>query len=129
MIRKKRLNLVINNNMINTALKLYKLFVSYMAALYLFLYLKFIKPNYTEAGRFNGPLIVYSFVIALQIQNIITEVIRSGTATYFITLVSKPKVFQLSCHERFNKIFCTYPQVPKKSKTTQYIKITLIVLK
>lgn len=67
MIRKKRLNLVINNNMINTALKLYKLFASYMAALYLFLYLKFIKPKYTEAGRFNGPLIVYSFVIALQI--------------------------------------------------------------
>lgn len=116
MIREKGLDAIINDNLINTALTFYGLFVSYIAALFAFLYLRFTKPSYNDTGGFNGPLIAFSFVIALQICNIATEIIRSGTATFFIALGSDPEIFQQSYPEKFNEIFNAYPQVLEKFK-------------
>lgn len=114
MIREKGLDALINDNLVNTALGFYSLFASYIAALFAFLYLRFTTPSYNSTGGFNAPLIAFSFVIALQICNIATEVIRSGTATFFIALANDPEVFQASYPERFDEIFRAYPQVLDK---------------
>ena len=114
MIREKGLDAIINDNLVNTALAFYSLFTSYISALFAFLYLRFTSPNYNSTGGFNAPLIAFSFVIALQICNIATEVIRSGTATFFIALGNDPEVFHASYPERFDEIFRSYPQVLDK---------------
>lgn len=114
MIREKGIDALINDNLVNTALAFYSLFVSYIAALFAFLYLRFTSPSYNSTGDFNAPLIAFSFVIALQIANITCEVIRSGTATFFIALGNDPEVFQASYPERFDEIFKAYPQVLNK---------------
>ncbi|KAH3900307.1 Pns1p SCDLUD_003279 [Saccharomycodes ludwigii] len=114
MMREKGFDALINDNLVNIAIGLYSMFVSYMCALFAFLYLRFTKPSYNSSGGFTAPLIAFSFVIALQICNIINETIRSGVATFFIALANDPEVFQKSYPERFDEIFRAYPDVLKK---------------
>ncbi|CCK68826.1 Pns1p KNAG_0B03850 [Huiozyma naganishii CBS 8797] len=114
MIREKGLDALINDNLINTALAFYTVFCSYIVSLLAFLYLRYTKPDYNSNGSYNGALIAFAFVITLQISNIANEVIRSGTATFFIALGNDPEVFQHSYPERFDEIFRAYPQVLNK---------------
>lgn len=114
MFREKGIDALINDNLINTALGFYAMFVSYITAMFAFLYLRYTSPGYNNSGAFNAPLIAYSFVISLQLCNIASEVIRSGTATFFIALGNDPEVFQMSYPERFDQIFKNYPQVLQK---------------
>lgn len=86
MLREKGMDALINDNLINIALGLFSMFASYMTALFTFLYLRFTSPQYNSNGAYNGALMAFSFVIALQICNIATEAIRSGTATFFVAL-------------------------------------------
>lgn len=114
MLREKGIDALINDNLINIALGFYSMFVSYLAALFAFLYLRFTSPSYNSSGGYNVPLMAFSFVIALQICNIANETIRSGTATFFVALGNDPEVFHISYPQRFDEIFRAYPDVLKK---------------
>lgn len=114
MLREKGFDALINDNLINIALGFYTLFVSYMTALFAYLYLRFTEPNYNVTGGFNAPLMAFSFVIALQISNIVNETIRSGTATFFVALGNDPEIFHVSYPDRFDEIFRAYPDVLNK---------------
>ncbi|SCU88668.1 LAMI_0D10924g1_1 [Lachancea mirantina] len=114
MLREKGMDALINDNLINIALGFYSLFVSYMVALFAYLYLRFTDPSYNSGGGFNAPLMAFSFVIAMQICNLANETIRSGTATFFVALGNDPEVFHVSYPQRFDEIFRAYPDVLKK---------------
>ena len=114
MLRKKGVDALINDNLINIALVFYTMFVGYISALFAYLYLRFTTPDYNNSGGFNAPLMAFAFVIGLQICNIANETIRSGTATFFIALGNDPEVFQASYPEKFDKIFLAYPDVLNK---------------
>ncbi|CAD6643680.1 XXYS1_4_G0030930.mRNA.1.CDS.1 [Saccharomyces cerevisiae] len=114
MLREKGMDALINDNLINIALGLFSMFASYMTALFTFLYLRFTSPQYNSNGAYNGALMAFSFVIALQICNIATEAIRSGTATFFVALGNDPEVFHHSYPHRFDEIFRAYPDVLRK---------------
>ncbi|AMD22517.1 HHL253Cp [Eremothecium sinecaudum] len=114
LIREKGLDALVNDNLINLALGFYTLFVGYISALISYLYLRYTKPAYNDDGNFNVPLMAFSLLIALQIVNIATETIRSGTATFFVALGNDPEVFHVSHPQRFDEIFRAYPDVLQK---------------
>ncbi|CAI4065029.1 hypothetical protein SUVZ_08G1950 [Saccharomyces uvarum] len=114
MLREKGMDALINDNLINIALGLFAMFTSYMTTLFTFLFLRFTSPQYSSNGAFTGALMAFSFVISLQISNIATEAIRSGTSTFFVALSNDPEVFQHSYPDRFDEIFRAYPDVLRK---------------
>ncbi|GMM34786.1 Pns1 protein [Saccharomycopsis crataegensis] len=114
LFRYKGFDAMINDCLINTALSFYSVFIAYVTALFVFLYLRLTKPSYNDSGSFYGPLVAFGFLIAGQIANVSTTVITSGTSTFFIALARDPEVFRLSYPEQFEEIFRTYPQVLEK---------------
>ncbi|KAL2709739.1 Protein PNS1 [Kluyveromyces marxianus] len=114
MIREKGIDALINDNLINVALGFYTFFTCYITALFAYLYLRYTKPDYNHDNAYTPALMAFAFIIAMEISNIATETIRSGTATFFVSLGNDPEVFHLSYPERFDEIFRSYPDVLKK---------------
>ena len=114
MLREKGIDALINDNLIGIALGFYSLFVAYMSALFAYLYLRFTTPSYNSNGSYTAPLVAFSFVIALQLSNIVNETIKSGDATFFICLGNDPEVFMKSYPDRFDRIVKNYPDVLHK---------------
>ena len=114
MFREKGFDALINDSLVNTALGLYSMFTAYMVTLFAFLFLRFTTPDYNSTGGYNAPLMAFSFVIGLQLSNIINSVIRSGVSAFFVALAHDPEVFRISYPEKFDEIFAAYPQVLHK---------------
>lgn len=114
LFRFKGMDALINDCLIGTALNFYNIFIAYVTALFVFLYLRLTKPSYNSSGSFYAPLVAFSFLIAGQIANITTTVITSGTSTFFIALARDPEVFRMSYPDRFEEVFRNYPQVMEK---------------
>lgn len=114
LLREKGIDALINDNLLNVALGFYSIFVSYITTLFAYLYLRFTKPAYNDSGSFTAPLLAFTFVISLEICNVVTETVRSGSTTFFVALANDPEVFHLSYPDRFDEIFKAYPEVLKK---------------
>lgn len=114
MLRYKGMDALVNDCLIGTLLSMSALFVAYTASLLLYLYLKLTNPAYNADGGFYAPVVAFTFVMSLQICNIVTNVIRSGVATFFIALAKDPEVFQMSYPEQFNEVLRNYPEVRTK---------------
>ncbi|ANZ77759.1 BA75_05125T0 [Komagataella pastoris] len=114
LFRAKGLDALVNDCLIGAGLSFFALFVSYLSALFSYLYLRYTAPGYNSDGSFYAPVVAFTFVIALQIVNIASSVIRSGTATFFVCLARDPEVFQISYPDEFSRIFADYPQVMNK---------------
>ncbi|CDK27676.1 unnamed protein product [Kuraishia capsulata CBS 1993] len=110
----KGIDALVNDMLINPALTLYSLFVAYFSALLAYLFLRFTKPAYNSDGGYYAPVVAFSFLIGMQLSNIMNSVIRSGTATFFIALAKDPEVFQMSYPQEFEEVFRNYPQVLQK---------------
>ncbi|KAH3679592.1 hypothetical protein WICMUC_000824 [Wickerhamomyces mucosus] len=117
LLRQKGMDALVNECLIGTALGFYALFNAYITALFAFLYVRLTAPAYNSSGTFYAPIVAFSFVIALQISNIITQPLKSGTSTFFIALARDPEVYQQSYPDRFNTIAATYPNVFDKLRT------------
>lgn len=110
-MRQKGIDALCNECLVGTALGFYAMFNAYVCALLAFLYVRLTKPEYNSEGTFYAPVVAFSFVIALQISNIVTQPLRSGTSTFFIALARDPEIYQQSYPNRFNQIASTYPNV------------------
>ncbi|KAH3665783.1 hypothetical protein OGAPHI_003971 [Ogataea philodendri] len=113
----KGMDALVNDCLIGTALTMYSTFVAYVGALLAYLYLRFTKPGYNTEGTYNAPVVAFTFLISMQICNVIGSVIRSGTSTFFLALAKDPEVYQASYPDRFNEVFRDYPQVLEKIRT------------
>ncbi|CCH43717.1 putative membrane protein [Wickerhamomyces ciferrii] len=117
LIRQKGIDALVNQCLVGTALGFYALFNAYTCALLAFLYVRLTKPEYNSEGTFYAPVVAFTFTIAMQISNIVTQPLRSGTSTFFIALARDPEVYQQSYPNRFNKIAETYPNVFDKLRS------------
>jgi len=117
LIRQKGIDALVNECLVGTALGFYAMFNAYVCALLAFLYVRLTNPEYNSEGTFYAPIVAFSFVIALQISNIVTQPLRSGTSTFFIALARDPEIYQQSYPNRFNAIANVYPNVFDKLRT------------
>ncbi|KAF6005851.1 hypothetical protein HII13_000122 [Brettanomyces bruxellensis] len=115
----KGFDALINDCIIDTALGIYSFFAGFLAAFASYLYLRSTKPAYNSDGSYYAPVVAFSFVVALQICNVISTVITSGTATFFLCLAKDPEVFQVSYPDDFNEILRNYPEVLMKIQTPE----------
>ncbi|VEU21549.1 DEKNAAC102203 [Brettanomyces naardenensis] len=113
----KGFDALINDCIIDTALGIYSFFAGFLSAFAAYMYLRKTKPAYNDDGSYYAPLVAFSFVIGLQVCSVITTVITSGTATFFLCLAKDPQVFQVSYPDDFAEIFRNYPQVMQRIQT------------
>lgn len=117
LMRQKGVDALCNECLIGTALGFYAMFNAYVVALFAYLYVKLTKPEYNDDGTFYAPIVAFSFVISLQISNIITQPLKSGSSTFFIALAKDPEIYQTCYPESFNVIAQTYPNVFDKLRS------------
>lgn len=117
LMRQKGMDALANECLVGTALGFYALFNGYITALFSYLYLRFTKPEYNSSGGFYVPIIAFSFLIAIQISNVVTQPLKSGTSTFFISLARDPEIYRQCFPDRFQTIANTYPHVFDKLRT------------
>ncbi|QPG73491.1 hypothetical protein FOA43_000802 [Brettanomyces nanus] len=113
----KGFDALMNDCIIDTALGIYCFFAGFLAAFTSYMYLRKTKPAYNTDGSYYAPIVAFSFVIAMQVCNVVTTVITSGTATFFLCLAKDPEVFKVSYPDEFDEVFRNYPQVLLKVQT------------
>ncbi|KAK9470220.1 plasma-membrane choline transporter-domain-containing protein [Dipodascopsis tothii] len=114
LIKDRGVDALINDCLIDPVLNMGATFVAYVAALFAYLYLRYTQPAYNSSGSYNGPVVAYSFVIALQICNIATVPIKSGVATFFTAMARDPEVLQMRYPDLYNNIMRLYPKVQQR---------------
>lgn len=115
----KGFDALINDCIIDGAMGVYSFFSGFLAAFASYMYLRSTKPAYNSSGSYYAPVVAFSFVIALEVTNVITTVISSGVATFFLCLAKDPEVFQVSYPEDFREVLRNYPQVMLKIQTEE----------
>ncbi|KAF5103732.1 hypothetical protein D0Z03_000068 [Geotrichum reessii] len=113
-IRARGIDALINDCLIDKVLSLGVLLISYVAALFSYLYLRYTNPPYNRGGGYYPIVIGFTMVIALQIGNIVTVAIRAGTATFFVALARDPDVFRMSYPTLYDELLRAYPAVREK---------------
>lgn len=113
-IRARGIDALINDCLIDKVLSLGVLLISYVAALFSYLYLRYTDPPYNRGGGYYPIVIGFTMVIALQIGNIVTVAIRAGTATFFVALARDPDVFRMSYPTLYDELLRAYPAVREK---------------
>ncbi|KAK9239201.1 plasma-membrane choline transporter-domain-containing protein [Lipomyces kononenkoae] len=114
LIKDRGIDALINDCLIDPFLNLGSIFVAYVTALFAYLYLRYTNPPYNSSGNYYAPVVGYSFVIGLQICNIATVPIKSGTATFFTAMARDPDVLRMSYPELYNRIVGLYPKVQER---------------
>ncbi|KAK7202410.1 putative DUF580 domain protein Pns1 [Myxozyma melibiosi] len=111
LIKDRGIDALINDSLIDPVLNLGAQFVAYVCALFAYLYLKYTAPAYNSSGNYNAPVVGFAFVIGLQICNIASVPIKSGTATLFTAMARDPEVLRMSYPELYERIVRLYPKV------------------
>ncbi|SJM88682.1 related to protein PNS1 [Zygosaccharomyces bailii] len=114
MMQEKGVDILVNDSLVNIALMSYSIFAAYMSTLFAFLYLRFTSPEYNSSKSFNVPLMAFSFLIAIQLCNLVNETIRSGVSTLFVAICSDPELFHATNPRRFEDLFRGYSNVVRK---------------
>ncbi|KAK9370729.1 plasma-membrane choline transporter-domain-containing protein [Lipomyces kononenkoae] len=114
LIKDRGIDALINDCLIDPFLNLGSIFVAYVTALFAYLYLRYTHPAYNSTGNYYAPVVGYAFVIGLQICNIATVPIKSGTATFFTAMARDPDVLRMSYPELYNQIVGLYPRVQER---------------
>lgn len=114
LLKRKGMDALINDSIINTSLGLYAIFLGYLVALFTWLYLRYTDPGYNSEGSYTAPLIAFAVLIGIQIGRVSLSTIDSGVSTFFVALAKDPEVFQMTNRDKFDEIFRNYPQVLNK---------------
>lgn len=87
------------------------LFVAYTCSLLAYLYLAFTKPGYNTDGEWTAVIVLFSFLIGLQIANIFTTPISSGIDTIFVAAAWDPDVLMRDHPDIYGAMVRVYPHV------------------
>lgn len=113
-IKARGIDALINDCLIDKVLSMGAFLIGFVAALFAYLYLKFTDPAYNSGRSYTPVLLAFSFVIGIQVTNIVTVAIRSGTATFFVALARDPDVYRMSYPDLYEELLKTYPEIRNK---------------
>ncbi|KAL4921925.1 plasma-membrane choline transporter-domain-containing protein [Aspergillus aurantiobrunneus] len=86
-------------------------FISYVCALLAYLYLQFTHPSYNSDGDFTAVIMAFSFVIGLQICQILMTPVSSGIETIFAAMAWDPQVLMSEHPDIYQQMVHFYPRV------------------
>ncbi|KAL4749932.1 hypothetical protein BDW72DRAFT_204370 [Aspergillus terricola var. indicus] len=97
--------------LVGPVLTMGSVFVSYVCALLAYLYLQFTHPAYNDGGDFTAVIMAFSFVIGLQVCQIILTPVSSGIETIFSAMAWDPQVMMNDHPDLYGRMVQLYPRV------------------
>ncbi|KAL8916525.1 MAG: hypothetical protein Q9208_008446 [Pyrenodesmia sp. 3 TL-2023] len=111
MMKNRGIDALVNDCLIGPVLTMGSIFVAYLCCLLAFLYLEFTKPSYNEGGTFTPIVMVFAFLIGLQVCQIFMTPIGSGADTIFVAAAWDPEVLMKDHPDFYARMVQVYPKV------------------
>ncbi|KAK6496485.1 putative choline transporter, neither null mutation nor overexpression affects choline transport [Arthrobotrys musiformis] len=111
MIKDRGIDALIQDCLISPVLTMGAMFVGYLCALLAYLYLEFTKPEYNSRGTYTAIVMVFSFLIGLQIANTFLNPLKSGATTLFMAMAVDPQVLIQQHPDLYSRMIQVYPGV------------------
>jgi hypothetical protein len=111
MMKDRGIDALINDCIVDPVLSMGAMCVGYLSALLAYLYLQFTDPVYNKDGAFTPVIMAFSFLIGLQVANIVLIPIKSGVSTIFTSMAHSPEVLMRDHPEFYQEMVVVYPHV------------------
>ncbi|KAK6521974.1 putative choline transporter, neither null mutation nor overexpression affects choline transport [Arthrobotrys megalospora] len=111
MIKDRGIDALIQDCLISPVLTMGAMFVAYLCALLAYLYLEFTNPAYNARGTYTAVIMVFAFLIGLQIANTFLNPLKSGATTLFMAMAVDPQVLIQQHPDLYSRMIQVYPQV------------------
>ncbi|KAL3466276.1 plasma-membrane choline transporter-domain-containing protein [Aspergillus heterothallicus] len=111
MMKDRGIDALVTDCLIGPVITMGSVFVSYVCALLAYLYLQFTNPSYNSDGDFTAVIMAFSFVIGLQICQILMTPVSSGIETIFSAMAWDPQVLMTQHPDLYQRMVHMYPRV------------------
>ncbi|KAI0305768.1 DUF580-domain-containing protein [Multifurca ochricompacta] len=102
---------LVNDSLVSITLTWGAYAVGMLCSLFGFLYLRYTHPSYNDQGQYTAPVVLFSFVIGVQLQLTLGAAIEAGVSTIFVGLGEDPGILAVRAPELFGMIADRYPHV------------------
>ncbi|KAL2818855.1 plasma-membrane choline transporter-domain-containing protein [Aspergillus granulosus] len=117
MMKDRGIDALVTDCLIGPVISMGSVFVSYVCALLAYLYLQFTNPSYNSDGDFTAVIMAFSFVIGLQICQILMTPVSSGIETIFSAMAWDPQVLMTQHPDLYQRMVHLYPRVQQAIHT------------
>lgn len=111
MIKDRGIDALINECLVGPVLSMGCLFVAVACGLISYVYLEVTSPAYNTDGQFTAVVVVYSFLIGLQITGCFVVPLNSGIDTIFVAAAWDPEVLMREHSDLYHRMIQVYPHV------------------
>ena len=111
MMKDRGMDALVQDCLIGPVLSMGSIFVAYVCSLLSYLYLEFTKPAYNHGSNFTPVIMAFSFVIGLQMCQILLTPVGSGVDTIFVAMGWDPHVMIRDHPDLYNQLVRLYPKV------------------
>ncbi|KAL4878676.1 plasma-membrane choline transporter-domain-containing protein [Aspergillus karnatakaensis] len=111
MMKDRGIDALVTDCLIGPVISMGSVFVSYVCALLAYLYLQFTHPSYNSDGDYTAVIMAFSFVIGLQICQILMTPVSSGIETIFAAMAWDPQVLMSQHPDLYQRMVHLYPRV------------------
>lgn len=120
MFKNRGIDALINDSLVSMTLTWGAYVVGLLCSLFSYLYLRLTKPSYNDQGQYTAPVLLFAFLIGVQLSLTLSSAIEAGVSTIFVGLAEDPQVLAIRAPALFGMIAQSYPQVVNGVPRQQY---------
>ncbi|CAK1363162.1 Protein PNS1 [Cercospora beticola] len=111
LIKDRGIDALINECLVGPVLSMGCLFVAVCCALIAYVYLDVTDPAYNSGGAFTAVIVLYAFLIGLQVASCFVVPLNSGIDTIFVAAAWDPQVLMQQHGDLYQRMIAVYPHV------------------
>ncbi|KAL5506999.1 PNS1 [Sanghuangporus vaninii] len=111
LFKDRGIDALVNDSLVSMTMTWGAYVVGLLSSLFAYLYLRYTHPSYNSEGQYTAPVLLFAFLIGLQLSLTLSSAIEAGVSTIFVGLGEDPQILAYRAPELFEMIRRTYPQV------------------
>ncbi|KAI0062896.1 DUF580-domain-containing protein [Artomyces pyxidatus] len=111
LFKDRGIDALVNDSLVSMTLTWGAYAVGLTCSLFGYVYLRYTNPTYNAEGQYTAPILLFSFVIGLQLHLTLASAIEAGVSTIFVGLGENPSILAMRAPELFSMIADRYPHV------------------
>ncbi|GBE81179.1 DUF580-domain-containing protein [Sparassis latifolia] len=111
LFKDRGIDALVNDSLVGMTLTWGAYAIGLLCSLFGYLYLRYTHPSYNADGQYTAPVMLFAFLIGLQLMLTLGAAIEAGVSTIFVGLAEDPQVLAMRAPELFGFIAAKYPQV------------------
>ncbi|EIW70886.1 hypothetical protein TREMEDRAFT_29308 [Tremella mesenterica DSM 1558] len=111
LLRDRGIDAMVNDSLVGSVIMWGAYINGFLCALFGYIYLRYTDPSYNSSGQYSAPIILYSFLIGINMGYTIGSAIEAGVSTIFVGLGEDPMILAERSPGLFEMIRKSYPRV------------------